>query len=326
MPQGFKTRLVNSSDLGIVNLSQLKVNDTLQYEEWKTLDEAVVQPAREPLNVTMDLMSNNMVFDLGEDGYLSSMQLDWQNSTEVEDAHLVMDAQTQTERDRVEFNTFSVPLPLVMREFAIGDRQLRMSRKLGQPLDVHNAREASRKVSEKLEDLVVNGDANFSFKGNGIEGLTNATNRLTDSFGTNGSWDQSAKTGQNILDDVLSMIQTAESSSFFGPYMVYAPRDASSKLSEDFKSESDKTTIQRLREIDGIMDVKVADKLASGNVALVQMTAGNSVEIVNGFEPQLVSWQGNRGPFVTDWAILAGMSVRVHTDGGSGSSPIVHMS
>ena len=321
----FKTRLLSGAEVGFVSLAALKVNDVLQQDEFKLLDDSIVEPARQPLNVAADLIARNLVFDLGEDGYLSSMQLDFQNTTTVKPASLVMDAETTTGYDRVEFNTFSVPLPLQIREFRIGDRNLRQSRKLGLPLDTLNAREAARQVSELIETLVVNGDSTFSFKGNKIEGLTTATNRLTATFGTNGEWAAAAKTGENILADVLTLIKTAEAQNFFGPYVIAIPRDASTKFSEDFKSNSDKSIMQRISEVDGIEKILVADKLATANVVMYQVANGSSIELITGFEPQVVFWPGSRGPFVTNWAVLAGTSVRVHTDGGNSKSPIVHM-
>ena len=318
------TRLITPDQIGLVTLSGLKTNDVLQQDEFKRLDEAIVAPAREPLRVGADLISRGMTTDLGEDGYLSSMQLDWQNSTEVSAATLTMDAETQTPQDRVEFNTFSVPLPLALREFRIGDRNLRQSRKLGQPLNTVNAERAAFQVSLKIEDMIVNGDSAFSFNGRSVEGLTTAANRITTTFGTNGAWNLAAKTGENILDDVLTNIQAEEDNNFFGEYVVVAPRDASTKLREDFKANSSLSTLQRINETEGVAGVIISSRLATGNVLMYKVGSG-SIEVLSGFEPQVVSWDSARGPFATNWAVLAGMSVRVHTNGANTKSPIVHM-
>ena len=180
----------------------LRSNDVLQYEEWRELDEQLVEPARIPLRAFSDLMENGLVYNLGRDAYLSTMQLDWQTSTEIEAAVMTLDGATATDRDRPEFTTYNVPLPLTIKEFGFSMRNIRESRKLGRPLDVTTAQLATRQVAELLENTVVNGNSALKFKGNALEGYTNATNRMTDGF-SNSHWGSGTPTGEQMLDDLL---------------------------------------------------------------------------------------------------------------------------
>lgn len=306
-----------------LNQVQFRANDVLQQDEWKRLDERVVRAARNPLRFVNELVNSGMTFDLGEEGYMSTMQLDYQNQTDLDDASVVMDPITETAYDRPKFSTFSVPLPLIIREFAFSSRNLMQSRKLGQPLDTSSAESAIFRASEKLEDIAVNGLADFSFKGNSIEGITNATNRITATF-SSGAWDTATPTGEDMLVDLIDLVKKAEAQKFFGPYKVFIPRAASSNLAKDFKANSDKSIRERLLEHDSIEDIVALDKLADGNVILVQMTPGNVIELVRGFDPRVVQWEG-RGGFQNFFMAIAGNSVRIHTDAGTGKSGIVHM-
>ena len=93
------------------------------------------------------------------------------------------------------------------------------------------------------------------------------------------------------------------------------------KLQDDYKPNSDKTTLQRVREISGIEDVKPVDKLADSNVLLVQLTKSN-VDMVIGMQPTTVQWE-TQGGMVMMFKVMSIMVPRIKLDHNNRSG-VVH--
>lgn len=307
-----------------MNVQALRTNATLRKDEWIALDKAVVKVARERLNVVSDLMTNNLTFNVKN--AMGTLVVQHETATEFTAAETTMDGVTHSSRDRQLFNLVSTPLPITHKDFQITLRNLEASRKLGQSLDTSQAEEAMRSVAETMESLTLNGlslgdTLGFGSSSAQLFGYTNRTGRNTVSIGSN--WDSSAATGATILANVLAMINSAQADNMFGPYMLYVPQAYWVELLEDFKSNSDKTIFQRLKEIPGIIDIKPADKLTANNVLLVQMTSSN-VDMIVGQQPIVVSW-ATQGGMVLNFKVLTIMVPRIKLDAG-GRSGVVHLS
>ena len=83
-------------------------------------------------------------------------------------------------------------------------------------------------------------------------------------------------------------------------------------IDADFKAASDKTIRQRILEIGGIQDVKVADKLTANKCVLVQMTS-DVVRMVEGLPVQTFEWQGT-SPFTTNYKVATIMVPQIRAD------------
>lgn len=161
------------------------------------------------------------------------------------------------------------------------------------PLDTTYIRVAGRKIGEAAEDMLFNGGKQF--QGLKIYGYTTHPNRNTLSFGTGGDWGQSGKTGDQIMVDVFSMISVLEGDGHFGPYWLYLGGTAAGlKIMEDFKAASDKTIEDRILETKRVSKIQVVDKLAAGNVVMVQPSA-DVVQMVEGEPLQTVQWDVHGG-------------------------------
>lgn len=274
------------------NVNALKTNAVLRKEEWKAFDTAVVDVAQERLVGAADLIARGQVFNVSN--ALGTTYVEWEEASDLTPAQLSMDGVTRSQSDRQEFDLKAVPLPIFHKDFFINIRALEASRKRGDSLDVSQAQRASRNVSELIEETLFQG-ANTLTIGNGtIYGYTDFPGRNTGvTIAT--AWDQiSSNVGTTILSDVLDMIDAAHTDLYFGPYMLYVPSNYWVTLMDDFKAESDKTTIQRIRELDSIIDVKVSDKLPNDNVVLVQMTS-DVVDMVVGQGPTTIQWEVEGG-------------------------------
>lgn len=297
------------------NVNALRTNDTLRKDEWKLYDTAVVQIAKARLIGVADLMSRGLTMKLNN--ALGVTRIEWETDTDMTPAAVSMSGIQRAQDDRIEFSLTGIPVPIIHKDFTLNIRHLEASRKTGQALDTTMAQKAGRVVSEKIEDILWNGYAGLG-SNNTIYGYTNAANRNTGS-GTSGAW-ITTPVGTTILSDVLAMIQKAYDDHMYGPFMLYVPINVMTILGNDFKTNSDKSILQRLLEIEGLESIKATANL-SGAVVLVQMTA-DVVQMIDGIQPTMVQWDSHGG-FVTNFKIIAIMLPRMRND-SEGQSGIVH--
>lgn len=294
------------------NMEVLRTNAILQKEEWVDLDKRVVQIARERLTVVQDLISNGLTLQLGGIGVTVSQ---YQTESDMTPASVNMEPDSEGNRDNLNYDLASVPIPIIHKDFSIGIRQLEASRRMGSNIDLSSADVASRKVAEAMEDMVIKGYGR-SFGGNRIYGYTNHPNRVTGI--AVGNWMTDIN---NIYQTVLNMIIAAESAKKFGPYILYIPGGLGAQLFNVYDDGSGQTVMQRLQNITSIKAVRVADRLPAGNLALVQMTSDVvDLAIAQALIP--VEWSTNGG-MTTQYKILTAMAPRLKPDANK-SLGVVH--
>lgn len=299
-----------------MNVNALRTNDVLRKDEWVNYDNTVVEIARERLIGVADLLNAGLRYDLPN--ALGTTKLEWEQISDMTAADINMSGVTPGRGDRQTFDLESLPVPIIHKDFSINIRTLTASRTTGQSLDTTQAAMAARLVSEKTEDLLFNG-ATIIGTNNAIYGYLTAPNRNTGSVTAN--W--ATATGEQIVSDVLSMIDDAVADNMYGPFMLYVPVDVHVHLGDDYKANSDKTIMQRLKEIPGIMDVKPSSRFGGQNIVLVQMTS-DVVDMVVGMQPTPIQWDSNGG-MTTNFKVMSIMVPRIKDD-LNGQSGIVHYS
>lgn len=290
---------------------------TLRRDEWKQLDDAVLASSRTRLGGIDDLISNNLVFNLGN--AMGTTVLEYHDINDAMTANLSMDGVTRGAGDRVVYGTNYLPLPIIHVDFEINRRVLETSRRNGNSLDTTSVEMATRRVREKLEAMLFT-STSYAFGGGTIYSYLNQTYRNQVTLSAN--WDASGKTGADILADVIAMKQAAIDAKHYGPYMIYIPTAYETVLDNDFGSNYPKTIKQRILEVAGILDVKVIDTLTANNVLLVQMTS-DVVRLVNGLNIQVVEWK-TEGQWVTKYKVIAIQVPQVRAD-QSQNSGVVHL-
>lgn len=298
------------------SVNALRTNDTLRKDEWKLYDTAIVQIAKARLIGVADLVSRGLTMKL--QNALGVTRVEWETDTDLTPASVSMSGIQRAQDDRVEFSLTGIPVPIIHKDFTLNIRHLEASRRSGQPLDTTMASKAGRVVAEKIEDMLWSGYTGLG-SNNTIYGYTNAANRNTGSV--TATW--VTATGAQILADVLAMIAKAQADHMYGPYMLYVPIAVMTNMGNDFKSESDKSILQRIKEVEGIADVKATANLTGTNIVLVQLTP-DVIQMIDGIQPTMVQWDSNGG-MVTNFKILAIMLPRVRND-SEGQSGIVHYS
>ena len=263
-----------------------RTNDTLRKDEWIHLDEALVEEGVIRLRGVQDLIDNGQVIPVAN--AMGKTIVEYEKVTDMEPAIVSLDPAARSDLDRQEFELARVPLPVTHKDFNLSLRTLAASRETGEALDTTQARTAGRLVSERLEQMLFQG-LTGNFGGFPVYGYTTHPDRNPSGFGAGGAWSLGAKTGEQILDDLLAAIVVENADRFYGPFNVYLPANTSTKMEEDFKAESDKTIRSRLLEVDMVNDIRVVDQLPADNVIIAQSTIDVAAWVM-GEATQTVQW------------------------------------
>lgn len=278
-----------------MDIKKLRSNTVLTYDEWKEIDRVVLQEAQIRLGGVEDLISRGLVFRTKG---LGATVLQYQDESDIEDASVNMDGINKGQRDRPEYDTTLLPLPIVSYDFSYTAREIAASRNVtsGSPLDTRTATKATRKVMEKVEEILFLGNNAYTAGGGTIRGYTDHPNRNTGSLTAN--WDASAASGTTIKNDMINMKQASINDRHYGPWVCYVPTAYETVLDDDYRGgagSSDNQTIRdRLLKISGIQDIKIIDKLTANNVLLVQPTS-DVVRMVEGLAINTIQWESEGG-------------------------------
>lgn len=299
---------------------KLRNNDVLQSRDWEELDRAVIQSSRLRAVGVQDLISRGLVYPI-QDG-MGVTVLGYQTASDMDAAVLSMTPAADHGNDKQEYGAIKyLPLPLTMKGFDIDGRTLASSRRNGLPLDTSQAALCGRLVAERIEGILFNGASLFTAGGGTIYGYCDYPYRNTGSL--NVHWDHSAATGATIVDDVRRMKQMSINDRHYGPWVLYVPTGYETKLDDNFVANYPGTIRQRIKDIDGIQDVKVADQLTADNVLLVELQP-DTVRMVDAMQPTNVPWE-TKGGLVQHMLVMAIMVPQIRSD-KSDRCGIVHFS
>jgi uncharacterized linocin/CFP29 family protein len=290
---------------GFMYHNGIRANATLRRLEWQLYDTAVIEVARRRLVGVADLISMGLTYNVPD--ALGVTQIVWEQISVLTGAEINMSGLSQTPNDRQEFNLLTLPLPIIHKDFNINIRQLHSSRRLGVPLDVTQAQLSARIVSEGIETMLFAGTTVLG-SNNAVQGYTTATYRATGSV--TASW--ATATGTQIVTDTLAMIQALKNNNMYGPYHMYVPSATFTAMGADFKAYSDRTILERVLAIPGILGIKESKDLTTTNVLLIQMTS-DVVDMVDGMQPTTVEWE-EQGGMVVNFKVMAIMVPRVKND------------
>ncbi len=306
------------NDLANYVAQPIQANGTLRRDEWNQLDQAIQGISETRLNGIADLREKGLTFNLGNP--MGTTVLEYHDMSDAMEAELSMDAVTRSQGDRPVFGSVYLPIPIIHVDYEINLRVLEASRSLGNPLDTTSAERAARKVAARLESMLFT-STTYTFGNGTIYSYLNHPNKNNVTLSVN--WNASAKTGAQILADVLAMKQASINDNHYGPWMLYIPTAYETVLDEDYDTTTPQTSIrERLMKIGGISGIKVVDTLTANNVLLVQMTS-DVVRLVDGFSLRNVEWQ-TEGGMVTKYKVMAIQVPQVRAD-KDGKSGLIHM-
>ncbi len=299
--------------------SQLRNDTTLREDDWERIDERVVTVATKRLVGSQDLIARGLITPI--DG-MRFTHARYERVSRLNEAVMSMDGQVRSPADRLVFEPDGTPLPITHIDYNINLRALEESRNGNTPLDTTSHGIAADEVSRKVEKTLFNGAGGYMYGGYAVYGYTDFPQRVTMGFGV-GPWSAAARTGEEILLDVLALLQGAIDSNKFGPYGIYYSRNASTKMAEDFKANSDKSIRERIMETPELQFFKAADYLADDNVVLVNLDQ-DTVEMIVGLQVTPFEWTDGPG-FQLNFKQAAILVPRLKSD-YLGQSGVVHMS
>lgn len=263
---------------------------TLRYQDWLTIDEAIIKVAQPQLKLWGDLVSRGLTYTIG--GGMGKTVLMSENQSDINPATISMDGLRQGDNDRPIFDYVNLPLPIIHKDFSFSARQIAVSRQGGSPLDTTTAELAGRKVVEAVEKLTSGTYGTYFFGGGYIYGYTNFPSRMTKVLTDPSSpgWTPSL-----FVDEVLAMKAQAVAKNHRGPFMVYVSQGWDKYLDADYsQAKGDKTLRERVAAIKGIAGVETADYLDDMAVLLVEMNR-EVVRAVQAMPLTTVQWEVKGG-------------------------------
>lgn len=301
---------------------------TLRKEEWIELDRVILRAARYRLRFWADLSAAN---SFGGFNGMSKLLLEHETMSDPGEAMVDMDGLTEGRSDQPLFQLQGLPLPITHSDFWFSSRHLAVSRNTGTPLSTTMGEASGRRVAETIEKTSIGNQTGIIYGGNSTQvggygrtsqvyGLTNFTARLTKTNAYLPTGNGRSGTGwvpADTLKDILAALDQLRLNKFYGPFMVYHSNDWDQYLDNDYiltgGNVATQTLRNRLRDIDGITDVRRLDFLFAATPAaskgpggenlaatypftmiIVQMTP-DVCRAVNGMDITTVQWESVGG-------------------------------
>ena len=302
-------------------VAQFRANAQLEKDEWKTLDENLVEVAREELVVVSRLRNAGLTTD--ED--LSTLIHEWQTTDDFGDAEIDMGGETGATEDASTFGVEGVPLPIVHKSFRLPYRTLLASRNRGGSLDTQNQSKAARAVNEALDSLAVNG-WNGQVEGYDVPGLATHPDRNTVA-GSDWS-DYTNNDADTVRGDVLDAIEANEDDNY-GPggtgFLMMVGRGAYQALRRwDTGTDNERGLLERLNdEFESELGDIINTPTLPDDEALLVKPSDDVVELAIASDLQNVEWESNDG-MTTHMKVMASITPIVKSD-EAGQSGICHL-
>jgi uncharacterized linocin/CFP29 family protein len=287
-------------------------------EAWRRIDDRATRIMRDVLAVFSRLAAANTTpVSMGD---IMSYFPQVSDSGEV---RVTMDGRDPGRSDQALVKYVGTPVPIITSDARFGWRQMEVMRKAGTMLDTETIANHQRKVAEKQEDMVLNGESGVVVAGNTIYGLRNHPNRNTDTHG----FDLNATaTGANWLTAFQKAINAAVGDNAFGKLTVFLNySDWVYASINEFAAGYPKTILARLREIEQIADIVPASKVPADNIlGVAGLDTGDWGSILMGM-PMTTRPKARHNPeddYV--YTVMAACAPQLRTD-YENRAPFVHL-
>lgn len=295
----------------------------LQDKAQVLIDRAVVEVGLQRLTFVADMLAAGLTYNISDP--LSVTQLEWSSMNKVGAAQRTMSPSARGENKIPIMLPNRLPIYLTTDGFELDIRTLKMSQRVGTPLDTNIVKQCTRAVNEAIEDAAINGATtldgqDLNVAGYTAPGLLNAPNANAQVL-TAAAW-STVPVGATVFAELMAMINKAQTDKKFGPYRLYVPTAVGNALDSDWATTNSQglTIRQRLLQIDSLQAIRVADLMPATKVALVQMTS-DVIDMVVGQPPTVIPWTSLDG-FTIHNLVMAIMVPRVRSD-YNGDSGIV---
>lgn len=265
---------VNDANGQFISFDELVGNaSVLPKDVWGEWDRSAITVQRDVLAVFNDLAASvSRPMPLGKIVHY------FMTLSDSGDVNISLDGRGKAKADQPVMAYEGTPLPIIDSEVSFGWRQMLGAQTEGYSLDSDAISNSQRKIAEKLEDLVLNGDTNIDVGGAKIYGMRNAPYRAT---GTHGL-DLNGATGAQWVAAIKALIELLHAKNYYAPVTIYLNySDWFYTTTTDYAANYAKTIYTRIMEIPGVAALVPASKVPA-NELLGVVKRPDVVQILNG--------------------------------------------
>ncbi len=244
-------------------------NATLKKDDWILLTSRMIKEYQKNTVLINDLRSAGLTSSLGG---LGTIIAEWQREGDITEAVIDMDARTEAQKDRPEYDLQGVPVPITHKSYHVHTRHELASRRGGADMarSVRSGILASIKVAQSNEQMLLNGVPGLKVQNNEVFGYRTHPDRIQGTLSAN--W--AVAGGDAIIADALSITGTFRSDLIEGQLTFYVAEDIWTNLQNDYSANKGSNTIyDRLQQIAQIATIKPARYLADGEVIAITLDA-----------------------------------------------------
>jgi hypothetical protein len=294
------------------SIAEFRAATPLPEDAQRVIDSTVTSVGTQDLTLMSNLLSRpNLVQPLPN--WMSVLQYGYDSTGRGGRAKRSMHPpNVRRERFVLDRKRRTIPVFMTWDSFSFDARTLLAAERVGQPLDTTHIREAALNDNRMIEDQAVFG-IEFAVDGDTAPGVLTDPPHLSN-FKDNESWTAAGHSGEDIYDDVRTLIDAAYDLNKTGPFLLAMGHAYGSRLGDDYKANGDKTIGQRIREIEignGILETLIVPFFPDNAVALIQLTP-DVVQVLFGQSPISVPWAID--PWETEFIVIACTILMVRQD------------
>ena len=271
---------------------EMRANALLSYDEWKRIETEILGPARLRMTLVNDIVTSPYGLVKTIPNGIGVPLLVGQYRTTTIEAKMSMSGEAKGDDNRPAYTPEYLPLPITYCDWNLDIRTMNMVRAMGGSVATDESVDAAMAIADYTEGVFCNGASAFTHGAGTIRGLTDHGSRITGSLLH--AWSASATGGDDILNDVICMKAAMLADRHYGPWMIYVCPAYEAKLDANFVANYPGTIRERLLKIDGVIGIKICDKLASGSVVMVEFNP-QTIQAVIGMPLTPVEWQEHGG-------------------------------
>ena len=245
----------------------------LPKDVWGLWDREAVEVQRTTLRVFNDLSTSvSMPMPIGK------LVHHFQTVSDSGQVNVSLDGRSKGRTDQPVFAYHGTPLPIIDSPFSYGWRQVAAASTEGFQLDAAGRSNSMRKIAEKAESLMLNGDTDIVVGADPLYGLRThpRRNTRTTAQALNGA------TGAQWLATITATLKLLHGDKFKSPATIYLNFDDwFYATSTEFTAGYPKTIAQRVLELGGLREVIDADSINAGEVIAV-VKDRSVLQVLNG--------------------------------------------
>jgi hypothetical protein len=240
--------------------NQLLVGNALPVPKdvWGIWDRDAVEIQRDVLAVYNSLAPLSMNMNIGK------LVHHFQTVSDSGQVNVSLDGRGKGKTDQPVIDYHGTPLPIIDSPYSFGWRQMQSAMSEGYSIDTAASNNAQRKVAEKLEDLMLNGDSGIVVGGDTLYGLLNHPKRNTRTTGValNGA------TGAQWDAEIIATLEVLHAANFRVPTDIYLNWDdwfyaSATKYSTQYGAG---TILENIMKIPNVNSIIPASKVPTDNI------------------------------------------------------------